>query len=124
MVLARPQAGEFSSGLQASYIERVSGEVDPVPALSAQRDSFLSLLRSVSEARSVYRYGPDKWSIKQVLGHLADAERIFGYRLLRIARGDETALPGFDEDSYAEMSGADGRSFDSLIEEWSSVRAA
>jgi len=124
MVLARPEAGEVSAPLQAGYIARVPGEVDPAPALETQRERLLEQLRLVTEASASHRYAPDKWSIKQVVGHLADAERIFAYRLLRIARGDQTPLPGFEENAYVEAAAFDDASFESLITEWTSVRAA
>jgi uncharacterized damage-inducible protein DinB len=123
MILARPQAEELSSPFHANYIACVVGDVDPVAALESQRDQFLAQL-ALSESRAQHRYEPGKWSVKQVVGHLADAERIFAYRLLRIGRNDPTPLPGFEEDDYVAAGGFDDRAFSDLVGEWSSARAA
>jgi hypothetical protein len=81
-------------------------------------------LAAIPEARSHYRYAPGKWSIKEVIGHLSDVERIMAYRALRIARGDATPLPGFDEDAYVPYARSDDRTVGELIEEWVAARQA
>jgi uncharacterized damage-inducible protein DinB len=124
MIVARPQPGEYAGPMQGGYIARVKGEIDPLPALEAQRDQFVAQLRPLSDDSAAHRYAPGKWTIKQLVGHLTDAERIFAYRLLRIARGDQTPLPGFEENDYAAAGGSDARSIADLIDEWTSVRAA
>jgi uncharacterized damage-inducible protein DinB len=78
----------------------------------------------IPEEKVEYRYAGDKWSIKEMLQHIIDAERIFSYRALAIARGDKTPLPGFDENSYAAGSKADKRHWDSLLEEFKAVRTS
>jgi hypothetical protein len=78
----------------------------------------------VPESRGGFRYAPGKWSVKEVVLHLADTERIMAYRALRIARGDATPLPGFDENAYVPLSGADAQSLDALLGEWADVRRA
>ena len=95
---------------------------DVVETLSAQQDETLSLLRDLPEDQGGVRYAPGKWSVREVVGHLTDAERIFSYRALRFARGDETALAGFDENSYVAKSRLDARSLRSLCDEYEAVR--
>jgi hypothetical protein len=92
--------------------------------LAEQADGCRRLLAGVDEEVGAHRYAPGKWSVKQVLGHMADAERIFSYRALRIGRGDATPLPPFVEEAYAAMSGSDGRTVASLAEELHAVRQA
>ncbi|HYE58379.1 MAG TPA: DinB family protein, partial [Rhodothermales bacterium] len=92
--------------------------------LERQATELDALLRSLDEERARHRYAPGKWSVKEVLGHVTDAERIFAYRLLCIARGDQTSFPGFDENAYVPNSGADDRSMDDLLDEFAAVRRA
>jgi len=82
------------------------------------------LLRGVSDKDALKRYAPGKWSVKEVAGHLADTERIMAYRALRIARGDETPLPGFDENAYVPPAKFDARPLVDLIGDLFTVRAA
>ena len=82
------------------------------------------LARGLTEAQLLHRYAPGKWSVKEVLLHVVDDERIYAYRALRFARGDGAPLPGFDENAYAPLSGADRRSVGSILEEYRAVRAA
>lgn len=105
------------------YVSRV-----PVGGICAylveQADDCRRLLEGVDEELGARRYAPDKWSVKQVLGHMADSERVFCYRALRIGRGDATPLPAFVEEAFAAASGSDGRSVASLAEELQVVRHA
>jgi len=80
------------------------------------------LINSLSEEKMNYRYAPDKWTIKDMLVHLSDCERIFIYRALRFSRADQTALPGFEETLYAEYAGANEREKEDILREYSSVR--
>ncbi len=121
--IPRPLPHEHAT-FYASYVARVADSVDAVRDLTAQRDRVSALLSPVSNARAGFRYAEDKWSIREVIGHVADVERIFGYRLLRISRGDETPLPGFDENVYVRSSGFDGRALDELLSDWMAVRNA
>ena len=105
------------------YIERVP-ETDPLAALAAQIDVTGALLRGISDADALKRYAPGKWSVKEVVGHLADTERIMSYRALRIARADATPLPGFDEKTYVPPAKFDARPLADIVAELRGVRAA
>ena len=91
---------------------------------AAQIEETANLLRPLSDADAMYRYDRGKWSIKEVVGHLSDIERIMAYRALRIARGDTTALPGFDENAYVPVGKFDTRSLADLVGELRTARAA
>ena len=95
-----------------------------VAQLERQAADTASVLGALSEEQAAHRYAPDKWSVKEIVGHLADAERIFSYRLLRFARKDETPLPGFDENPYVEAAEFDRRTLADLLAELASVRDA
>jgi uncharacterized damage-inducible protein DinB len=92
--------------------------------LSAQIAETLALLSGVSPEKSQHCYAPGKWSVRQVVGHLADTERVFSYRALAFARGDPTELPGFDENAYAQASPADQRPLAEVVEDLAAVRRA
>jgi DinB superfamily len=117
-----PQAGEYGSYYQR-YIDLAS-EDDIVGALDAQAQETAALLGGVSEEQAAHRYEPGKWSIKQLVGHVIDAERIFAYRALSIARGETQAIPGFDQDPYVANAASDDRSLADLTEELVTVRRA
>ncbi len=119
----RPLADEYAQ-FYAGYVAAVPMGVDPRAVLRDQERDFPAVLAPVTGERSLYRYAPGKWSIREVVGHVADAERVFAYRLLRIARGDATPLPGFDEDEYVRAAEFDRRAWPALIEDWAAVRAA
>jgi uncharacterized damage-inducible protein DinB len=119
----RPEPGEFTD-YAAEDVARVEGD-DAVAALEAQRATVVALFAPLSDAAvEGRRYALGKWTIKEVLGHLIDDERIFAYRLLRIARGDQTPLPGFDEKLFAANSGAEARPLQDLLAEYGLVREA
>jgi hypothetical protein len=118
-----PDATEFAPAFER-YVARVRQVTDPLGELTAQRDRVLSRLSPLTEEQAQFRYAPDKWSIKDLIGHLADVERVLAYRLLRIGRGDTTPLPGFDENDYARTARADRRPLTDLLTEWSIVRDA
>jgi uncharacterized damage-inducible protein DinB len=120
--MQRPDPSEHAPYF-SRYIDLVPEE-DVVTALAAQGDETQKLLASLDEERAAYRYGPDKWSIKGVIGHVVDSERIFAYRLLAVARGDETPLPGFDEKEYAKHANFDRRPLRDLAEELDALRRA
>lgn len=95
----RPDQDEYAPFYEG-YVSLVADEVDILETLEGQHAEIQSLLREVGETRGDYRYAPGKWSIKEVVGHLADSERVFTYRALRFARNDATPLPGFEQDDY------------------------
>jgi uncharacterized damage-inducible protein DinB len=122
-LLATPPAeGEFNPYYQ-KYIDRVPPG-DVLDTLEAQLAETVALLDRFGEARGGHRYAPGKWSVKQVVGHLADAERIFVYRALCAARGERGELPGFDENAYVDEAGFDARTLNSLLGELTAVRRA
>jgi hypothetical protein len=118
--MQRPDANEYA-GHFGKYIEQVPGS-DVVSALKGQIGATLATLRAVNERDSLRRYAEGKWSLREVVGHMIDTERIMAYRALRIARGDQTPLAGFDQDPYIEAAGFDGRSWGGLLEEFEAVR--
>jgi uncharacterized protein (TIGR03083 family) len=120
--VGRPESDEIPAHF-VGYIGRVP-ENDPVAVLAAQIDVTAALLRGLSEADALKRYAPGKWSVKEIVGHLADTERIMAYRALRIARGDETPLPGFDENAYVPPGKFDARPLADLISDLRATRGA
>lgn len=118
----RPSASEHAE-FYAGYIRAVP-EGDVLDALIAGEELMTALLSDLSEEEAEKGYAPGKWTIKEVIQHCSDAERIFAYRALRIARGDKTDLPGWDENAYAPMSKANERSLEELLDEFESVREA
>ncbi|HEY2325360.1 MAG TPA: DinB family protein [Thermoanaerobaculia bacterium] len=119
---SRPQADEYAA-YYGRYIEKVP-DGDVVAHLESQGNATQKILASVSEEKAGYRYEPGKWSIKQVVGHIADAERVFAYRLLAIARGEKQPLPGFDENEYMETADFDARPLSELAEGLAATRRA
>ena len=119
----RPHDGEFAD-YAAEDIAAVPGD-DALSALRALADETRSLFEELrAKAESGFTYAPGKWTLKEILGHLVDDERIFAYRLLCVARGEEAELPGFDEMVYAASGEFERRSLDDLLEEYAVVRRA
>jgi uncharacterized damage-inducible protein DinB len=121
-LIARPGADEYAP-YYGTYIGKVP-DGDLRSMLSTQLAETLALIRSIPESRGGHRYAPDKWSVREVLGHLADSERIFSYRALRIARGDATPLPGFEQNDYVPAGGFDARTLRDLADELAAIRQA
>jgi uncharacterized damage-inducible protein DinB len=120
--VARPLPDEYAPYYDR-YISRVrDGNI--VETLAAGVQETARLVRALPEERGGHRYAEGKWSVREVIGHVADGERIFAYRALRFARGDATPLPGFDENAYVPNSGADARTLASLVDELEAVRSA
>jgi len=106
-----------------TYINQVpTGDI--VQTLEEQASRTVDLLRGISEERSLHRYAPDKWSIRQVLSHINDTERVFVFRAFWFARGYDTPLPGFDQNVAIASADPDARSWSSHIDEFRAVRAA
>ncbi len=122
MKVDRPAADEYAAPFER-YVSLVREE-DVLVVLERQPAQLEAALGSVTPERSLYRYAPAKWTIRQLVGHVADVERTFGYRAMCIARGDPAALPGFDEDAYAENAGHDGRDLADILAEFAALRAS
>lgn len=122
MSLSRPLPGEYAEGY-APYIAE-AGEGDVLVQLQGQLEEAAVLFGALSESQGGFRYAPGKWSLKDLLLHLSDAERIFAYRCLRIGRGDATPLPGWEEDDYALAAQADGRALADLLADFQATRRA
>ncbi len=118
----RPVEGEFLP-YYGQYIDKVP-EGDIVETLKSQVSETMALIRSIPEVDGDRRYAPDKWSIREVVGHVIDGERIFVYRALRFARADSTPVPGFDENTYAKNSPYSHVSLADIAGELEHVRAA
>jgi hypothetical protein len=119
----RPGPGEYSASF-AGYVARVGQDEDILAVLASQLDQVTTRLSNVPETRGSYRYAPEKWSIKEMVGHLSDTERVFSYRALRIARGDTTPLPSFDDQAYVPEQRVGDRTLDDVVGEWGDVRRA
>jgi hypothetical protein len=118
--MQRPASTEYAA-YYGKYIDLVP-ETDVVAALAAQLDEVFPFLRAVPEAQGNVRHAPYTWSVKEVVGHLTDCERVFGYRALRFARGDATPLPGFDENAYAPAAESDRVPLADLVAEFEALR--
>jgi uncharacterized damage-inducible protein DinB len=121
-MVARPEAGEYAPHYE-KYIALVPGR-DILSALEAQRLQMIQLFAARSERDGNFRYAPDKWTVKEVLGHLTDTERIFAYRAMRIARADQTPIEGFEQDDYVRNAAFNKRPLAELAEEFALVRGA
>ena len=111
-------APEFSN-----YVALV-GEGDIIQTLERQIENSLSLLRTIPSDKANLRYAPEKWSVRELLGHLIDSERIFSYRALRFARNDQTPLPGYEQNDYVRNADFDNRDLGEMAEEFATVRRA
>jgi hypothetical protein len=123
VALSRPASGDYDPAA-AGYVSLAPDITDAVSQLISQRDAVGRRLSTVNATAAGHRYAPGKWSVREVVGHLSDAERVFAYRLLRIARGDETPLAGFDENTYVPAGAFDRRELNALIKEWMATRDA
>ena len=120
--MTRPAETEFAP-FYAAYIARVP-EADPLPPLEAQPAELLAIAERIAPEVELSRYAPDKWSIRQVFGHIIDTERVMGYRAFCIARGETKPLPGFNEKEYVAHSDSDDRPVKELAQEFAAVRHA
>ena len=119
---ARPGTGEYGD-FHKGYIAAVpSGDIrETLVRESAAASTFYS---AIPEARANHAYAPGKWTVREVLAHIADGERVFAYRALRFGRGDRTPLPGFDQDLWVPESRAASRSWPDLVADFNAVRTA
>jgi uncharacterized damage-inducible protein DinB len=121
-LIPRPSTGEFPPRL-AHYIDKVP-DGDLLETLEAQWEELGCLLEELDDEAADYRYAEGKWTVKELLGHLLDAERIFAYRILCIARGEQAPLPGWDENAYAANGGFGARPLEALLEEYDLLRGS
>jgi uncharacterized damage-inducible protein DinB len=121
-MIARPAPSEYAQHY-AGYVARVP-EGDVLEQLASQIAETRALLRDLPPSRAVHRYATGKWSVAEVVGHVADAERIFAYRALRFGRGDATPLAAFDENAYTPAGSFDRRTLTDLVDELTAVRHA
>ena len=120
--VGRPEAGEYAAFYER-YIVGIT-RADILETLEAQRREMLLLLSGLSEKDGDIRYAAGKWSVKEVVGHVCDAERIFAYRALRFGRGDAAPLAGFDENEYVSHAPFAKLEMADLVEEFTAVRRA
>jgi hypothetical protein len=118
----RPQPTDYPAYYE-KYVSLVPG-TDILGVLEAQRMLMTQLLGARSEREGNFRYAPNKWTVKEVVGHISDTERIFAYRALRISRGDKTPMEGFEQDDYVKNGGFNDRTLADLAEELAQVRGA
>ena len=120
--IPRPDASEYAPNYE-TYVSKVP-DGNLLTILEDQRQETQALLAGIPEGRALHRYAPGKWSIKEVVGHVTDAERVFCYRALRFARDPVTPLPGFDEKTYTPAGRFDDRSLPDIAAEPDAVRGA
>ena len=120
--MGRPDKTEYDPYYE-HYVSLVADD-DILDTLTAQPAKLQDLFTAIPEAKGEFRYADGKWSVKELLGHLIDGERMFAYRLFRISRGDETPIEGFEQDGYIENAYSNGRSFADLLEEFNLLRRA
>src|SRR3979409_1678620 len=120
--MKRPEPAEYAE-FYANYVSKVPGN-DVLGVLESQRVQMLQLFAGRSERDGSFRYAPGKWTVKEVLGHTTDAERIFTYRALRVARGDQTPLTASVQDDFVRHGEFGNRTLSGLVEEFAVVRSA
>lgn len=118
----RPDRSEYDPYYEG-YVALVAND-DIFDTLDAQPKNLQDLLTAIPDEKGEYRYAEGKWSVKELVGHLIDGERMFAYRVFRISRGDQTPIEGFEQDGYIENAFSNGRSFADLVEEFSLLRRA
>ncbi len=122
LLLPRPEPGEYAAYYEA-YISLVPGN-DVLRVLEEQLAQFPRLFAGRGERDGDFRYAPDKWTVKETLGHVNDSERVFTYRALRIARNDKTPMEGFEQDDYVRSGSFGKRRLAELVEEFAHIRRA
>ena len=121
-IVQRPSPQEHAPYYR-TYIDLVPAG-DLVDILERQMGELRTLIKPVTDAQSLTRYAEDKWSVREVIGHLTDAERVFAYRATAFSRGDPAALPGFDQAEWTPMGGYHERPLADLLDEWEAARRA
>src|SRR5689334_4573149 len=110
--MKRPESGDFAEYYN-NYVSQVDGD-GVMDVLASQMPELRAMIEPLPEEKGSYAYADGKWSIKELLSHMIDGERIFAYRILRVSRGDETPIEGFEQDDYIANSNANNRSFADL----------
>lgn len=121
--LLPPNSDEYAE-FYTGYVQRAASKGDMLAALSNQIDEIQSALGNLTDEQALYRDAPKEWSIKEVMGHLNDVERVFSYRLLRVSRNDATPLPGFEQNDFVREAGFDSHPIKDLIQEFEHLRRA
>jgi len=122
MPTEKPQPSE-NAPFYAEYIATVP-DGDIVQLLEQQVAALRAFANRLAPERETFRYAPDKWTVRELVGHVIDAERVFGYRLVCISRGDRNSLPGFDENEYVAAANFNARPLQSLVDEFALLRGA
>jgi len=120
-MIQRPKPGEYAP-FYSNYINMVTDSVNIIDILKQLQQTTHQFFIQLPASKADYAYAPAKWTVKQLLGHMIDAERVFAYRILCFSRNDQAALPGFDENSYVEQAGFDWRALSDLADEFRFVR--
>jgi len=119
--IPKPSPGEYAP-YAGMYVDLVPADGRILQHLSDNFNAVQKLAGTLSAAQLLHRYAPGKWTIKEVLVHMVDDERIYAYRAMCFARGEQTSLPGFEQEDYAANSGANERSMESIMDEYEAVR--
>jgi len=119
-----PPTNEEYAPFYSDYIQRAISRKAVIAALPLQINEINSALGHLTDQQARFKFGPLEWSIKEVIGHLIDVERVFSYRLLRISRNDQTPLPGFEQEDYVREAGFDNSSVSNLLSEFEFLRRA
>lgn len=122
-LIQKPEKGEYPSYADM-YISLLPGDSEVLQHLKDNFQIVKQMILSLPEEKLLYRYAPGKWTVKEILVHIVDDERIYAYRALRFARNDKTELPGFEQDDYALASNANERSLQNIFEEYEAVRSS
>ncbi|MDA0195737.1 MAG: DinB family protein [Bacteroidetes bacterium] len=120
MIISPPEPAEYPE-FYHTYVSKVIGNTDLVPAMKEDLKAIIDLVSSLPTDMLNYRYQPGKWTIKEILSHVIDAERVFAYRTLLFARNDKTLLPGFDHNQYIDFINGN-RSIENILKEIKAVR--
>ena len=123
ITMVRPGTGEYVEDF-AGYVAEIADEEDVLAVLARQLDELPARLGSLPESRGDYRYAPGKWSVKDIVGHLADTERVFAFRALWIGRGERAAQPSYDDQAWVPEAGAERRALPEMVDDWTHVRRA
>lgn len=121
--ISAPENEEFAP-FYAGYVKRALARSDVFAALSQQVEEVHTALGSLTDEQALFRNAPNEWTIKEVVGHMNDVERVFSYRLLRISRNDQTPLPGFEQEDFVRESTFNSYPIQDLVQEFASLRRA